>query len=233
MAGNRQHILPRFLLKGFASRIQGMKTFTCVYRKGGPYFETTIENVGLEKHFYGKSGEVSADDEITQLEGGFAQLINQLRDCRNGTEADGESVSSFVAHLSVRTKQLREFFRDSADYLLDQITLYLADPTNFKRLVLSKPDSISLELQKTLENIPVDQAYKDFLIEFVRLNAEEIVEQQMPDLQSGIAELIVQMRRVLPNAVKDGHIKSLASHPAPEPRVEKYQSLTWSVRGHP
>jgi hypothetical protein len=230
MSGNRQHILPRFLLKGFASRIDGKKTFTCVYRKGGPYFETTIDNVGLEKHFYGKSGQLSADEEVTQLEGGFAQLINQLRDYRNGTEVDSESVSTFVAHLSVRTKQLREFFRDSAAYLLDQITLYLADQTNFKRLLLSKPELIGLELQKSLETIPMDQAYKDFLIEFVRLNAEEIVDQQLPDLQRGIAELVVQMRSLLPNAVKDGHIKTLASHPAPEPRVEKYQSLTWSVR---
>lgn len=54
MAGIRQHILPRFLLKGFASRVQDKKIFTCVYRKGGPQFETTIENVGLESTSTGK-----------------------------------------------------------------------------------------------------------------------------------------------------------------------------------
>ena len=34
MAGNRQHILPRFLLKGFASRIEDKKTFACVATLG-------------------------------------------------------------------------------------------------------------------------------------------------------------------------------------------------------
>lgn len=74
------------------------------------------------------------------------------------------------------------------------------------------------------------QAYKDFLIELVQLNAQEIVDQHMPDLQSTLQELIAQMRSLLPNAVRDGHIKSLAKHPAPETRSEGYQSLNWFVR---
>ena len=107
MAGIRQHILPRFLLKGFASQANDKKIFTCVYRKGGIQFETTIENVGLEKHFYGKAGETSADEEITQLEGGFARLIADLRNKPDGACADSKRVSDLVAHLTIRTKQLR------------------------------------------------------------------------------------------------------------------------------
>ena len=52
----------------------------------------------------------------------------------------------------------------------------------------------------------------------------------MPDLQSTFQELIAQMKSLLPNAVRDGHIKSLAKHPAPETRSEGYQSLNWFVR---
>ncbi len=230
MAGIRQHILPRFLLKGFASRVQDRKIFTCVYRKGGPQFETTIENVGLEKHFYGKVGEISADEEITQLESGYARLIDELRSEPDGARAGSKQVSDFVAHLTIRTKQLREFFRESAEYLIDQITLYLSNPSNLKKLLLSKPELMQEELQKTLKDIPVPQAYKDFLIEFVQLNAQEIVDEHMPDLQTTLQELIAQMRGLLPNAVRDGHIKSLAKHPAPETRSEGYQSLNWFVR---
>lgn len=230
MAGIRQHILPRFLLKGFASRVQDKKLFTCVYRKGAPQFETTIENVGLEKHFYGKVGEISADEEITQLESGYARLIDELRSEPDGARADSKQVSDFVAHLTIRTKQLREFFRESAEYLIDQITLYLSNPSNLKKLLLNKPELMQQELQKTLKDIPVPQAYKDFLIELVQLNAQEIVDQHMPDLQSTLQELIAQMRGLLPNAVRDGHIKSLAKHPAPETRSEGYQSLNWFVR---
>jgi Protein of unknown function (DUF4238) len=219
MAGNRQHILPRFLLKGFASRLQDKKIFICVYRKGGPQFETTVENVGLEKHFYGKVGEISADERITQLESGYARLIDELRNEPDGSRVDSKQVSDFVAHLTIRTKQLREFFRESAEYLIDQITLYLSNPSNLKKLLLSKPELMQQELQKTLKDIPVPQAYKDFLIEFVQLNAQEVVEEHMPDLQSTLQELIAQMRGLLPNAVRDGHIKSLAKHPVPETAI--------------
>jgi len=68
MAGKRHHILPRFLLKGFASRVQGEGVFSVVYRKDGKPFETNIEKISVEKHFYGKEGEISADEEITDLE---------------------------------------------------------------------------------------------------------------------------------------------------------------------
>ena len=230
MAGIRQHILPRFLLKGFASQVKDKKIFTCVYRKGGIQFETTIENVGLEKHFYGKVGEISADEEITQLEGDYARLIFDLRNKPDGARADSKQVSDLVAHLTIRTKQLREFFRESAEYLIDQTTLYLSNQSNLKRLLLSKPELMQEELQKTLNDIPVAQIYKDFLIELVQIDAEEIIDQHMPDLETSLHELIGQIKSLLPKAVKDGHIKTLAKHPAPEPRSEAYQSLNWSVR---
>jgi hypothetical protein len=56
MAGDRQHILPRFLLKGFASRIEGEKIYTWVYPRNSPPVEANIRKVGVEKHFYGKQG---------------------------------------------------------------------------------------------------------------------------------------------------------------------------------
>src|ERR1051325_10232778 len=112
MSGKRQHILPRFWQNGFASRVQGKKIFTYVYRKGGNHFETTVENVGLENYFYGKPGEISADEEITKIEGGYAQLTTQLRNEPDGARVTDLRVPDFVAHLTVRTKQLREFFRE-------------------------------------------------------------------------------------------------------------------------
>lgn len=177
MAGIRQHILPRFLLRGFVSRVNDKKIFTCVYRKGGVQFETTIENVGLEKHFYGKAGGISADEEITHLKSGYARLIDELRNEPDGELEDGRQVSDFVAHLTIRTKQLREFFRESSEYLIDEITLYLSNPSNLKKLLLTKPEVLQQELQRSLNEIPVAQAYKDFLIELVQLNAQEIIDE--------------------------------------------------------
>src|SRR2546421_3400407 len=110
MAGKRQHVLPRFLLKGFASRTVGEKVFAWVYRKHGSPFETVIENISVEKHFYGKDGEITADDTITDLESGYAYLIDTLRQQRHGYEIPDSTVSEFVTHLAIRTHHLRESF---------------------------------------------------------------------------------------------------------------------------
>jgi len=230
MSGKRQHILPRFLQKGFASRIQDEKSFTHVYRKGGKHFETTLENVGLENYFYGKPGETSADEEITKIEGAYAQLTTALRNEPDGTRVADLPVADFVAHLTIRTKQLREFFRESAEYLLDEITAYLSTPEHMRRLLLSKPELMRSELTKSLEGIAVPEAYKDFLIQFVEENAQEIVNLYMSDVQDAMETLTAQMRSILPKAVKDGHIKTLAEHPASEPRAEEYRSLNWFIR---
>jgi hypothetical protein len=100
MAGVRQHILPRFLLKGFASRLDGQEVFTWVFRKGGNIFEANIKNVAVEKHFYTQPANTSVDDEITELERGFARLLDNLRNENDGFEITDPSLREFVSHLT-------------------------------------------------------------------------------------------------------------------------------------
>jgi hypothetical protein len=230
MAGKRQHILPRFLLRGFASRVDGEKIFTWVYRKSGQNFETTVENVGLEKHFYGRDGEISADEIITDVEGDYAKLVKRLREQTDGTEVHDERVSELVTHLSIRTKQLRESFRTSTEYLLDEITAYLADASNLETLVLSKPQLIQEELEKQLQGFQVPHAQKTFLIELVKAYAPALVDEHMTDVQNTLRELVGEIRTVLPRAIREGHIKALAKDPAPASRSQTYQGLRWFVR---
>ena len=52
MSGKRQHLIPQFLQEGFASHTSGEKTFTWIYRKGVPPFNSNIINVGVEGWFY-------------------------------------------------------------------------------------------------------------------------------------------------------------------------------------
>jgi Protein of unknown function (DUF4238) len=103
MAGKRQHILPRFLQRGFASNIvskpNGRETvFTWYYLKGLEPCEITTENVGLEKHFYGKAGELSVDNDITDLEDMFAPVIRELRDKHDGYQITDSTLADFVGH---------------------------------------------------------------------------------------------------------------------------------------
>lgn len=69
MAGSRHHVIPRFLLRGFASRVTSKANkkeniFVWVHSKGKAPYECNIVNVGVEREFYGQ-GAQSVDDEIT------------------------------------------------------------------------------------------------------------------------------------------------------------------------
>jgi len=58
---------PESYLKASQVAFKTRRFLSCVYRKGDLNLKTTIEKVGLEKHFYGKVGEISADEEITSV----------------------------------------------------------------------------------------------------------------------------------------------------------------------
>ena len=229
MAGKRQHILPRFLLKGFASKIQGENIFAWVYRKGNTPFETKIENISVEKHFYGKEGEISADDEITSLESGYAHLIDTLRGEKDNTQISDPRVANFAAHLSIRTKHLRESLRESTEYLLEQFVEYLSDFDNFKKLLLSNPKLVREELVKLLKDIPVPDWQKGMLLEVMELYAPTLMDEQKPELEIMMRGLFEEVKGVLPKAFREGHIKSLAKNPSPKPRADEYGELNWFV----
>src|SRR5215207_5356474 len=100
MAGIRHHILPRFLLKGFASKVVADQVFTWVYRKNGKVFESNIINVAVERYFYGKGGELNVDDEITEIENTFAPFLTSLRREEDGYYIVDPKMSEFVGHLT-------------------------------------------------------------------------------------------------------------------------------------
>jgi hypothetical protein len=133
MAGVRQHILPRFLLKGFASRLDAQEVFTWVFRKGGNVFEANIKNVAVEKHFYSQPANTSVDDHITQRERGFARLLDNLRSENDGFKIIDPTVPEFVSHLTSRTKHLRDSFIETTGVMTQILSDYLADVRNVRR----------------------------------------------------------------------------------------------------
>ena len=91
MAGRRQHIIPQFLLRDFAAKVQGEEVSCWVYRRGKAPFCANIRKVAVEGDFYGNPNNSanSADDAMTSQEGPFAQLVNDLLAAPSGQPADG------------------------------------------------------------------------------------------------------------------------------------------------
>jgi hypothetical protein len=229
MAGIRQHVLPRFLLKGFASRIAGNEVFTFVYRKGKDVFETNIINVAVEKYFYGKEGELSADNGITELERGLSNLIDELRGQDDGVQIDDSRVIDLVAHICVRTKHLRDSFRESSEFLVETISSYLSDYNNMKILIFRNPKILDEAIEKSMNDYPIPPAHKKMLSMFMKKMAPAMLDEKQAEIKLMFRFLIEIIKSIIPMALKQGHIKVLAHNPIPEPRAEDYRTLRWFI----
>ncbi|MDP3182813.1 MAG: DUF4238 domain-containing protein [Desulfobaccales bacterium] len=230
MAGDRQHILPRFLLKGFASRIHGKEIYTWVYLRKGAIFEANINKIGIEKHFYGRKGEFRVDAEITDFEGEYAPLLDELRDSQGQVEIYNQRIANLITHFVTRTKHLRDSYIESVEYLSEKIEEYFSDPENTKAAIFSQPEIMRASIEKGFKDFPVLQPYKDFLYPLLPYLLNAFLETHKTEIQKIRQDFFKDIRNnILPKATVEGHIKGLSQGLIPEPRVQDYLLLRWFV----
>lgn len=237
MAGVRQHTLPKFLLKGFASKTSGQEVFTWLYRKGTKIFETNIVNVAVEKHFYGKEDDLNVDDEITDLEGDFAIILNELRTKDVDVAIVDPNIAEFVAHLCTRTKHLRTSIIESTSSFTDMLFGYFEDYNNFKPYVLrylkKHPEVIRGAIDEQVKKMPLNRSQRKRFRQHLRsLPAENIIAQldkNAPEYEMLFRFLGEKFRENIGSLAKESHIKTLAKTLIPEPRVAAYRKLNWHI----
>src|SRR5699024_956198 len=105
MSGSRQHFVPQFLQKGFASHTEGNEIYTWVFRKNGEPFNPNIKNIGVEGDFYTLGDDYSADDIITDAESDFGELLHLLRKESPNNITDS-LIPELIAHIEIRTRHL-------------------------------------------------------------------------------------------------------------------------------
>lgn len=238
MAGKRHHVLPRFLLKGFASRTESADSFVYLYRKESGPFETNTKNVSVVTHFYGKEGEVNADDGITEAEGDFASLINTLRECNDGESIDSDSIVEFVVHLSGRTKHLRDSLIESTGSMMGKFTDVLSDEKQLREWTVGSfeknPDDSMRVLNEEIDKLAIDPLLKAV----AKTIMPELIPQVLSSLEEGdlheFADMFKQfgidVTEQLPKMVKDSHNQVLEKGLVAAPRSDEYRQLKWLVR---
>lgn len=229
MAGVRHHILPRFLLKGFASRIQGDGVFTFLYRKHKTPFETNIINIGAEKYFYGERGEISADDVITILDSEYAYMVEELRGKGDGVEVLDTRVEEFAVHLLLRAKLLRDFFKNSFAYLTDAIIEYFSDTENVKKYFKKHPDLIEEKIKKECKNRSIPRRQRVMLMKKYKQMLPNVIENQRQVLEDMCKYISGYAIKELPKIVKNTHNKALAEMSPSGIRVNRFKHLRWFV----
>jgi hypothetical protein len=241
MAGKRQHIIPKFLQKGFASRVDDNDVFVWVFRKNVNPFEANTKNIFVENYFYGKEGEeIYADGIITDLEESeFSPLMDNLRNLEGDVTKFNLQIANFISNLLIRTKFLRDTFIESSKYVVEGLSEHLSNETNVQNL-LSNPILIERELKNVLNSQEVTNALnslglenteplKEFLPDIVKLMLPEVVENEKGNIANFFQEFFEQTNKVIPESIKSGQINSILKSPNPDWIVEVCEKLQWFI----
>jgi hypothetical protein len=230
MAGKRQHFIPRFLQEGFASHTSGDEAFTWVHRKGAPPFKANIINVGVEGRFYTEEDDTHADDLITDAEGPFSTLVQTLRTSTPGAVSDPQ-IARLIAHLEVRTRHLRQSFLRAGDFFVSKLLDFMADEQAFigylERQFRRDPSILRDSMSKELARQGLPEVLLQPLMSLPILPA--LMAQLRPMLPTFAEALRLTISKTLKDAAKSGHIRALKNTISPELKIQRYESLAYSV----
>ncbi len=194
-----------------------------MYRKDQTETEVNIRNVSVDKDFYGKD----ADDKITKIEVEFARLLDELRAYPQSGPIIDLRVSKLVAHLCVRTRQLRqttvEALQETLQRLRDDLIKIAIPPA-----VIDTPEGQDLlKARLVAEGIPANRITQAMLLR--RPHLLRLAEQNMPDLAVFVDKFISTVLDQFPESLKTAHNEALSKNPIAELRADSYAQLNWYV----
>lgn len=229
MAGRRHHILPRFLLKGFAKEVRGDQIYAWEYAKGRSPLPANINNVGVEGDYYGgPTDDVQADAAITEMEQTYGPLVDGLRASAPGPVRDLR-VASFVAHLSGRTKNLRLGFQESADQLLEELGVLLSDEDRLVEVLRPKIVNEAYLRQEVLKQIPqkLTPAQERQLLPLLRPLAEQFLRENKGQISRQMAAAIQFLRGAIAQAAAKGQNQAMLKSDGETPKAKLWERLHW------
>jgi hypothetical protein len=228
MAGSRQHTIPRFILKGFQSRTGGDEIFVWLYRRSSKAVETNIKNVGAGRDFYRKAGPGTLDDQITELENSYSPLLEMLRSqVRAGPVCDAGGLPNLIAHLSTRTRFLRQSMEDSLGLLLERVFARLANKHTLAEILRGPQARQQLLDLLTSRGLSTEEAYAvQPLLQPLLPSALEAAVPNLAEYVDGFREFA---RGKFPEVVRNAHIKALATDPALSQRARLYSAFNWHL----
>jgi hypothetical protein len=219
----RQHFIPRLLLRGFAHRTKGNSIFVFLLRKGVPPREVSIANVAVARYFYGAPGEGPVDAILTGRESDYGSLLQELR--REEVKPERKRlIDEFVRHLMVRTKNARHTVAFLGEAALDAIERELETSSRRAGLRQCAADDLRArpEVRDTLARLPRG----------MRRRAEREIEKALSRLDPRKA--LVRLRQELEKhdlsgAVRAAQLKALSTLGDSLASTGLFARFEWSV----
>jgi len=226
----RNHYIPQFLLRRFASREEHGRHWLWQFRSGKRPVEIVTKDAAVATFFYGQPA-TGVEDSFAELEGQQAAL---LRDLDAGTSPDGRSqeLERFVWSLAFRTRALRGQFSGVAERGIAQMGV-VDDKTITDAFGRAITNNFDRYLDDFLSKLPAGQqlAIKHLLqlpgvSEAVRDHVRREVGMTVPMVRT----LLEQAAKVMPNAAESGQIQAFTKFFAEGKAVpDTFKVPIWSI----
>jgi hypothetical protein len=229
MAGRRHHTVPQFMLRAFESSKRGNEVRVWRYCRRVVPVELNVTKIGVEKDFYGNE----LDEHITKLETGFASLAEDLRN-RSGL-INRTVIGDLVAHLSLRTRALRQSLIELATKMADRVRDHFSQPEVLKAAARGR--LTKAELLQRLRQELANQGLKRVEIEKrILAAAPKLMALWEQKLNEGAEEMAPVVDRAMREGAKGlaasmrvSFINALSRGLDNNPRVLAYRRFNWFV----
>jgi hypothetical protein len=226
----KHHFLPQFLLRGFASRTKGDAAWVWEFRRGLGPAERPTNEVGGSRYFHGDPDVSDLESKIGDLESEYAPVIVRFR-ANQTTEEDLALASAIANHLLVRTKNIRDGFREAGEAAIAIIGQRTREGKNAK---LVKNRTMK-ELRKRLRTQFADKfnALSKFKRKLMLSIAEKQLEEYLrtSEFRREATTMIdfFSEHISLKELVADAHQKALRKVAESPPQPKRFENLHWAV----
>jgi Protein of unknown function (DUF4238) len=237
MAGKNQHYIPQFLQRGFSC--QAAQGFSLSSKKDKQKAQVWIferENAnkrlvckaGADPYFYGPENS-SVDTTITDAENLYGKLVNDLRSHRKDTAVEEKSIPELLAHMIVRSKNIRQTISELGGISSSVLTASLPDNESMTNFFINyfqtNPDKLGENLpadqrQSLRGKIQEDPKFIQNLITDGKIMGE-FIPQFLDIISLSLSEIDVN------EIARNAHIDTLSESIEPKIRVNMYTGLHW------
>lgn len=211
--------------------------------------EISTKDSIVSEHFYGK-GEESADEEITNVERKLARLVDGLRSGDIDPDKHREGVGELISHISIRTRAIRNGFEKIADRFTGDVADMLTSENLVTRIVKEAPDTylndqfVSLiadshkypglpQVLDWFKSLGISESQlSELIVSNMRGYLSDSATNAEFDNEANefIKDVFEQLKKTVPDSIRDGHIRSLKQATVPDTRIKLFREFEWQLQ---
>lgn len=230
----RNHYVPRFLLRQFASRREGKKAWVWLFRRNGDHREVSVGDAGVASFFYGPP-ETGVEEGLSVIESEHAQVVERLLAGADPNTV-GSPLSELVWLMAVRTENLRTTFGNMVSKGLDAMVESSSSESARAALKRKLDADFEKELDTVLDRLgPLGLAIRQQirqqpgLVDHLRRGATRELEGL--DLPDAVGSLLGEAFKTQPidESLQDGHVRAMSKLLDENPVPDRFDSAKWQV----